>query len=255
MKFFKKHSSDRRKLVTMGIVCLGVFLLAVAAKFPSIQFIGLELSNIFTNVGTFFLVIMSMQWLFEEFTREDLVSDLSSRIIGNQNVASCGIVNFVSSTHEIPYTTVFGEPGTIIVGFQYSSRIIDDYIGRLRDRALNGFNTVIIMFKEGGAAQRYLADSRHETRHISAELANVIRKVREANKDLPQDKMISIHQHDVIMRYSFVMTDNGIWVKLYKNSRGTAEVPRFLVQRGSALYDFYRKDVEAFLREASYVST
>ena len=82
-----------------------------------------------------------------------------------------------------------------------------------------------------GTAAKYLQDSSTGL----GKLADGIRDIRAllAEVDLGDTKHIQLYFHDRVLRYSFIGSDEFIWIKFFTNSAGRALVPAFKIRAGS----------------------
>jgi len=63
--------------------------------------------------------------------------------------------------------------------------------------------------------------------------------------------MTSILFHDRVLRYSFIQTDDFIWVKFFTNSPERAEVPALKVRAGTPLFKFFNDDAQRLVHASN----
>ena len=54
---------------------------------------------------------------------------------------------------------------------------------------------------------------------------------------------VRVKKHDRVMRYSFIRTEQEIWVKFFTNSAHRAIVPAVKLVGGTDLYAFFEEDI------------
>lgn len=243
------------RIVMMSIILLGVVMVALGAKAPATVVWGIDVNNFLTNIGLYTAVVVALQWTYDEKSRVTLLSEVTERTIQNINVAHSGISNFVNNTKSISYDEVFASDSEVIIGLQYSPRIVGDYYENLLERARRGCRTVILAANPDGAAIKYLTAARHESAHIPTDLQKIVATVKRLNAENGVRRGVEIRHHDEVLRYSFVFSDRNIWVKMYKNSKGTASIPAICIKAGSDLFEFYKSDVLNFVGGAKSVET
>ena len=139
---------------------------------------------------------------------------------------------------------------TSIIGLHYSPRIIEDNHRLLIQRAGQGKETIIIASSPHGAALNFLKRVREETDHVDGNVKKIVSLIREINKP-PAKRPVRLLHHNEVLRYSFVLTDEQVWIKLYRNSRGLSNVPAFAVTAGTSLFDFFKADIERLIESAA----
>ena len=243
------------KFITATIIIIGLVMVVFGSRAPALQIWGIDVSNFSTNLGLYIAVVVALQWTFDEKSRSMLLSEVTSITLSNVNVAQSGICNFTNNTKAIKYDDLLSTPGTLFIGFQYSPRIIDDHFIELKKRAKDGRQTIIAVADPDGKAIKYLESARQESDHVSANLRKIKAKISQINTEENVKAPIVIKLHDQVLRYSFVASEQMVWVKMYKNGLGDASIPAICVKSGSELFNFYNEDINAFVKGAKDVNS
>jgi hypothetical protein len=229
-------------LIRLIIAIVGLGSILLSSLLPE-KLIGLPLQEITRELATFVLASLLVHWIYESHLKQEIFQDVADYVLGTGNVSRSGIVDYQENTKDIDYTTVFASPGGVIIGVHYSPRIIEDNSHLLIDRAKAGKQTTIIASSPDGAAIEFLKRVRGEHDHVNGNIKKIASIVKEINKQTPAAKILLLY-HDDILRYSFVLSEDRIWVKFYRNSRGLSSVPGFAVAKGTHLYEFFRSDID-----------
>ena len=105
-----------------------------------------------------------------------------------------------------------------------------------------------------GNAIDYLLKLMEVSEHIKPSISKIINKIdRQINNREDVKTKIVMKYHDTILRYSFVHTKEGIWVKFYRNSQGMATTPGVYIKNGFALYDYFKEDIQKLNKESKNV--
>lgn len=246
----------QRKFFTSVIIIIGLFLMLIGAKIPHLQLAGVQLGTFMTNLGLYFAVVASLQWFFDHNSRHHLIKEMTELTITNLNVANSGLADFNLNTKKISYEEMLENKSPLVIGFQYSPGFIDAHIVGLTNRAKTGKKTTVLLANpDGEAIQYYYSHDEKNSAHIKPELEKVRRKIRKLNSENSIKEPIVVLCHNVILRYSFVGNEDGVWVKFYKNSKGTAIIPGLYVRKKSNLFDFFNEDIKGLIDEVSNVKT
>lgn len=245
--------TGHRTVSTLFLVIFGMALVIIGAMVPPLQWRGVQLSVFMTNLGLYVTVVVSLQWFYEHKSRQLLSKEITEATISNMNIAGSGLANFIQNTKKISYSEMLDSKSPLVFGFHYSPNIIDSHFPALVNRAKTGKETTILMLDANGSAATYLASHDENAMQITANYEKINRKISNLNSEDSTKTPIKLLSHNAILRYSFVGNEDGVWVKLYKNCKGYAEIPGLFVKKNSTLFDFYNSDIIELIREASNV--
>jgi hypothetical protein len=235
-------------LIRLIIAIVGLGTILLSSHLPE-EVIGLPLQEITRELATFVLASLLVHWIYESHLKHEIFQDVANYVIRAGNVSRSGIVDYQENTKDIDYTDIFGAPGSLTIGLHYSPRIIEDNFDLLIERAKAGRHTTIIASLPNGAAIEFLKRVRGEHDHVDGNVKKIASLVKQANEQAGAE-IISLVYHDDILRYSFVLSDDRIWVKFYRNSKGLSSVPGFAVAKGTRLYEFFKVDIDRLKAEA-----
>ena len=245
----KYTASDRAPLV---IVIIGLIMLIAAEWFPSLVWKGIDWSNFLSNLGLYVAVVVALQWHYDKRTKHETIVSAVESALSNSNVVRSGIENCKRDTKEINYSSLLSHSEEITIGFLHSSRFVDDNLDLLRERAQVGKKTTILFSDPEGAAIQYLLTLTTVKDHVIPNIQKVVARIDEnINRRDGVKERISVKHHDTVLRYSFVHSRDGIWVKMYRNSMGVATTPGIYIRSGSPLYKFFDDDIQTLREEAT----
>ena len=244
----KYTSSDR---VPFIIVIVGLVMLLVAEKFPSMIWIGIDWSNFLSNFGLYVAVVVALQWHYDKRTRHETIVSAVESALSNANVVRSGIENCTQDTKQIDYSSLLSHAEEVTIGFLHSSRFVDDNLDMLKERADSGKRTTIVFSDPEGSAIEYLLTLTTVKDHVIPNIQKVIAHIDgQINRREGVKERVKVKHHDTVLRYSFVHSRQGIWVKMYRNSLGVVATPGLYIRSGSPLYRFFDDDIKA-LREGA----
>ena len=239
----KYTASDRVPLI---LVIAGLIMLLVAEKFPSAIWIGIDWSNFLSNFGLYVAVVIALQWHYDKRTRQETIRSAVESAVSNTNVIRAGINNCKQDTKEIDYNSLLSHGEEVTIGFLHNGRFVDDNLNMLSKRADSGKKTTIVFSDPDGSAIEYLLTLRPVKDHVIPNIRKVIARIEtEINQREGVKERISVKHHDVVLRYSFVHSKEGIWIKMYRNSLGVVATPGMYICNGSPLYKFFDDDIKA----------
>ena len=247
-------ATNHRTVLTLVIVVIGLILVIVGAKIPPLEWAGVQWSTFMTSLGLYLAAVMSLQWFFDHKSRQHLINEMTEVTIANVNIARSGLANFNPNTKKISYEEMLESKSPLVIGFQYSPRIIDDHIVELTNRAKKGNKTTVLLANpDGDAVQYFHSHDEANGAHIKPNLEKVKRKISKLNSESNIIMPIDLLFHNAILRYSFVGNEDGVWVKPYRNSKGNAIIPGLYVRKSSSLFDFFNGDINGLIDEVSNV--
>ncbi|HEX3756490.1 MAG TPA: hypothetical protein VHV26_15575, partial [Rhizomicrobium sp.] len=109
-------------LIRLGFLLAGLALMLGASLILPERIGTLHLAEIITNLGAFFVATIAVQWAFDEKMRRELMNDVALYVLGNVNVVTSGICDFVQDTRDISYTDLILKSDRLIIGLHYSPR-------------------------------------------------------------------------------------------------------------------------------------
>ena len=232
--------------VPFVIVIVGLAILVTAEWFPSLVWQGIDWSNFLSNLGLYVAVVLALQWHYDKWTKQETIVSAVESALSNSNVVRAGIENYNQDTKQINYNPLLSHSGEVIIGFLHSSRFVDDNLDMLRERAESGKRTTILLSDPNGAAIKYLLTLTAVKDHVIPSIQKVIARVDEyINRQEGVKERINVKHHDSVLRYSFVHSRDGIWVKMYRNSIGMSTTPGIYIRSGTPLYKFFDSDIRA----------
>ena len=231
--------------MTLWIIIIGLILLLIGAKFPSLSWAGINWSNFFSDLGLYVAVVVALQWYYDKRTKDKLVVSVVEAALSNASVVKSGIEKFTQDTKQISYKSLLSHGEEVTIGFLHSSRLVDDNLDTLTERAMSGKKTTILLSDPQGDAIKYLLTLTTVKAHVMPSIEKVVARIDEhINRQDGVKEKIEVKHHDTVLRYSFVHSKDGIWVKMYRNSIGMVKTPGIYVRSGSPLYDFFDQDVQ-----------
>ena len=141
----------------------------------------------------------------------------------------------------------------LIVGQNYSPRIIDDFTDQLKARAKTGKTTRIIIVDPDSNAFRFLQSEEQGTSdHMAANSKKIVSAIDGINQNIAREGGLPIEvvKSKRFLRYSFVYTERSVWIKPYRNSAGRTSVYALEIEKGGQLYEFYDRDIRDLLKES-----
>lgn len=240
--------ATRRKglVIRLVIALVGLSVIMCSELFPE-HVAGIPAQEIMRELATFVVASLLVHWIYDTQIKHELFQDIADYVVRKGNVSRSGISDYYDNTKDIDYSALLQNSYTVTIGLHYSPRILEDNFHLLASRAQAGKKTTLIAALPKGSALKFLKSIRGEGGHIDGNVNKIRSLVDEINK--VAKVKIELLYHDEVLRYSFVLGDEQVWVKLYRNSSGMSFVPGFAVATGTKLYDFYKEDIEKLTNE------
>lgn len=198
----------------------------------------------FANIGALLLIIGVLQWFFDRKVRNSFFLEIKREIVGSSHLANSGISDCYSDSRDVDFTEHFFSSQEVIVGVNYSAKLIDNSITLLQERVSRKLHTKIAVVDPGSEAARFLAAD-----YDLAEISHGINKIEQIVDQLDRNRTyIEIVKLKTILRYSFVEFDSRIWVVPGTNGLGRRAVPGFFVTSPGPWYAHFDEDIKLLLK-------
>jgi hypothetical protein len=208
-----------------------------------------ELDRLIAEIGALFLIVGVLHLFFDLGLRDEMLREVARTVTGSTILHDAGLESCSMNSRQVEDRVHWARCSILIIGRLYSTRFLKDFNELIKERCELGLPTVVTVLAADGSAAKYLQDPGigAGTVQKSAEETAILL----ADIDRGAKKHIRLSFHDRIMRYSFIQTNEYIWITFYRNSPGRATVPSFKVRAGTPLYDFFNEDIQKLLEHSS----
>lgn len=238
----KSLAAQSHVIAALSLVVLGLLLILVANTF-NVTLLKVDIDNVVANLGALLLIVGVLQWLFDSSVRQSFFKEIRSEIIDYRGVAESGICEYHPDSKDVDFKDLFLTSSNLIVGVNYSSKLIDHSIELLGERTKSKKKTVIVCVKCGTPAEAFL-EADYGNPGISSRIRKIIQVAREHD---PSGEFVKIVRVPTVLRYSFIQFDHRIWAIPGTSGRGRRAVPGFFVKHGTSWFDHFRHDIEKLL--------
>jgi len=238
----------RSTIITLVLGMLGFVLIGLAHTFH-FEWAKIQVDRLVAEVGALLLVVGILHWLFELGLRKEMLREVSGTVVGSTLLHDSGLASCSLNSRQVDDREHWSRCANLTIGIQYSPKFFKDFHDVLRSRCERGLRTTVTVLRAEGAAARYLQESgtgNAGVRECVAEIANVLEQI-----DTGEKKYTQLLRHDRVLRYSFIQTDEFVWVKFFTNSPERATVPAFKVRAGTPLFEFFSNDIKHLLEHSS----
>lgn len=201
------------------------------------------------KLGEIVFVLGVFHVVFDYFVTKRLVHESTRAAVQSDRVASSGIEDFWQDSERVDYISDIAGSGQLIIGMHYSSRILARYTDLFVERAKKNKKTQILALGIESAAITYLAARRGKAIDVGKKLTEVEFHISEIKRKSGKADCIEMVHHSAVLSYSFVLTDQHVWVKPNRNANGYEATPAVKVSAGYPLFTFFEKDIKDFTDE------
>jgi hypothetical protein len=245
-------SRSYRRLIVISrlvIILIGIVAFTASNIVPTLQFGHVNWNDLFGHLGAFIVILVSLDWFFNEKVRRELISEVVESAFGRSLFTETGIYGFLSDSKKIDYSSYFTSTEPITFGLHYDQRFIADNFTALEQRIAKGLNTTVLLLDLSSEAFKYLASNGES---VSSAKTNQEHDLRNLRRLKSQDKRgcLIVLQHKAVLRYSFVAQSSAVWIRFYKNSAGIGEVPAFEFRSDGKAFSFFKSDLEALILQS-----
>lgn len=219
----------------------GIGLIALSTTFH-VAFLKVEIDRLLAEVGALLLLLGVLHFTFEFRLRREMLREVAGAVLGNERLYSSGLADCLADSTRVEDKQHWEATNSLTVGLQYSPRFVEDFHAVIARRAAVKKRTKILVLGENSAAARYLKESKTGSADIAGGVARIHQIVQDTAK--AHADYVTIKTHDRVLRYSFIRTDESIWIKFYTNSSARVTVPALKVRAGTLLYHFFDADIK-----------
>lgn len=223
------------------LVIIGLVLILLGNSFQFV-FLKVQIDAVVANIGALFLFVGTVQWIFDETARRELVYELFRSIRGDDRIHRNGLIDCILNSKEVLELEEWTNSKILIVGIHYSTRFVEDQFELINERISNKRKTVICYLGESTPASKYLKDSKSGLSDISTAVNQLKHLVQ---SQFCGSEYIDLVEHGRILRYSFIYTENSIWVKFFTNGKGYRKVPAMRIRSNTPLFIFFQDDLRS----------
>ena len=242
---FSKILEQKRHL-TLGV--LGLACLLVAQTFHR-TLLKVSLDHLLAEVGALLLVVGILHSLFEMRIRKEMLKEVADSVLGNTRLHDSGLTDWTDDSKAVNESDHWKHSRVLRIGVQYSPKFADDFYAVLELRCKASLETTFLVLAPDGKGAEYLKGTGTGFANVKAGVERIKALAREA--EAGANGCVRVLMHDRILRYSFIQTDEAIWVKFFTNSKAKSIVPAFRLRTGTPMYDFVLADIQRLEKEAT----
>lgn len=238
----------RSLIVALGLPLAGLILIVCAQTFHLVWY-KIEVDRCTAEIGALLFIVSVLHWFFELGLREEMLREVASIVTGSSVLHDCGLEECVMNSRDTDEHLHWSRCANLTIGSQYSTRFLKDFHEVIRDRSASGLPTTVTVLLADCPAAKYLEDTGSGTGTVAKSVSETCNLLAEFGEG--KDKTTRLVFHDRVFRYSFIQTDEYLWITLYRNSAGRAYVPQFKIRAGTPLYKFFDDDIKHLLEHSN----
>ncbi|TGN17909.1 hypothetical protein [Leptospira idonii] len=206
---------------------------------------NININQVLSNIGVFLIIVPTMQFFFDSIFQDLFFEKIFIGVLGSLKIKESGIISATNDSKEIN-SEDFLKSEVLIIGFHYSTRFIETHHSTIIERSRNKLHTTILYLDPTSEASIFLQNNESTNSNPNDQiqkLKNLFEKATELNREY-----LKLIPHKSILKYSFILTDNYVWIKFYTNQKGVfTKIPAIKVTLESPMYNFFKKDINGFL--------
>ncbi len=207
----------------------------------------IDVDTLIVNLGAMLLVIGILQSIFDEGIRKEIIQEISVGTLGTDRIFRNGIRDCLDNSRKIDEENIWKTSNELIIGVHYSNRFFDDHAEIINYRIKHNKNTHIFHIEEESKAANYLIESKSGASDIGEKTKKLLDLI---NSEFKSSHHIKVIKHNRVLRYSFIKTDQTVWVRFFTNSKGYLITPAIKVEIESPFFKFFEIDIKR-LKEQS----
>lgn len=229
------------------LVVAGLLLILIGNGFD-FTILKIDIDSLVVNLGALLLVVGTLQWIFDEGVRKEIVQEISVATLGTDRIYKNGIRDCLDNSRKLDEENIWKATDSLVIGVHYSNRFFDDNADIIKYRVQNNKTTDIFHIDETSEAANYLRDSKSGRSDIGEKTRNLIELIE---TEFNSSSLIKVIKHNRVLRYSFIKTDQAVWARFFTNSQGYSIIPAVKVEVGSPLFEFFDQDIKRLLEQSN----
>jgi hypothetical protein len=228
--------------LVMGII--GLLLIAVSQTFH-LELLKVDVEKLVAEIGALILIVGILHWFFDLGLRQEMLREVAGTVVGSTLLHDSGLESCKLDSKDVDERAHWSQSANLTIGNQYSPKFFKDFHDVLKKRCERGSPTTVLVIQPDCAAAGYLRASIAPTPDVKKAVDEILSLLDQVDKD--KKRHVKIAFHDRVLRYSFIQTDESIWIKFFTNSSERVNVPALKVRSDSQLFDFFKADVKRLL--------
>ena len=237
---------EQNRNLILCIVGLSCLLGAQAFHFTLLK---VSLDHLLAEVGALLLVVGVLHSQFEMKIRNEMLKEVADSVLGNTHLYDSGLSDWRKDSKTVNEADHWGRSPVLRIGVQYSSKFADDFHAVLESRCKADLDTTFLVLTPDGKGAAYLKGTNTGFADVKGGVERIKALALEAEAGV--HGRVRVLMHDRILRYSFIQTDEAVWVKFFTNSKAKATVPAFRFRAGTPMYEFVLRDIQHLEMEAA----
>jgi len=250
-KLFSERVTLRLILTALGIVVIGVLLLALSAS----EWLGNKsrvCQTVIQQLGGLLFVTAAITLIWEVFGKRAFLDEILAKAQVSRDVEFSGLMKVTDSFHtDIDWSRYIEHASKIDIFFAYGSTwrgSHDQELKRAAQRAEVRLRVVLPDPKDEqtvGELARRFGYTTEKLRSLVEEAANYFRSLRAASAGHGSE--ISVWFLPAAPTFTFYRFDHIGIIAMYTHRQERVGVPTFVFEQGGTLYDYMRKEFEAMI--------
>jgi hypothetical protein len=228
------------EIVKLRFAFAGVLLILLGQSF-SYEWLKVSVDGLVANIGSLLLFIGIWQFIYDEKSRRELCCEIVRAVKGSDDLQKNGLVSCLLNSKQVFENEEWRKAEVLVVGYQYSPRFLKDNLELVSQRISKKKKTVICYAGDQKEVLDYLRWSTPGATDIQRSIGEMKDLARQHFDDSPY---LLLKEHKRVLKYSFIYTEIGIWIKFYTNSGLRADVPAFKITSRTALFSFFESDIK-----------
>lgn len=241
----KKESGNSTVRTTLLLCVIGLVLI-IAGMAIDKKILNIKIQDVCSNLGALFLIIGTLQWFFDENSRQGLMDQINERLDQRERLRTLGVDRGLKNSKEIGAedqdVSDLKNAERVVIGVHYSDGTIVRFENVIRSRLEKKKVTQILHSDPAGTkAKHFLENSLATPVNLQVKIGQFKQVM---NSKFSADPNLQLIAHDRVLRYSFVYCEKFIWIIFMTNSSAyVPQVPALKVHAGTPLFNFFFEDI------------
>lgn len=232
-----KNSSHATSNIAFIMVIVGLLLVIVGQSLEG----KFDFGKISISVGSSVIFIGVLHWLYDTFSKKELMSEITEVVMGSKSLVDSGVSEYFEDSTKVNFRESINNSASISTVFNYNTRFVLDYSNEILDLLKRGGCVTLIFLEKDSSTLNHLKSLGLDGASMEAHY----KKMQEVAKwGLVYPERFKIVYVDKILKYSVVVLDSATYFIFSTSSNQRQRVPVLKFKSRSPLSAFVISDID-----------
>jgi hypothetical protein len=247
-KLYRERTSLRTLVVALSALLTGVFLLFISETWQWLQSVP-PVQAVVRDLGALLVSTVTIATLWELAAKRAFLAELMAQARLAEEIRSAGIVTVTTDFQRgIDWKKMFKTVKKLDIFFSYGRTWRGTNLAELNELAQRPGTRVRVVLPDP-YNDELMKELGRRFRKAPDEVSKLILEASDDFQNIFKDSDFSLWFLSESPAFSFYRFDHQAILALFKHGKRGGSLPTFIVEKGGTVYDFIRREFDAFIQE------